>query len=82
MYRGVQITEMGVSGLEIGCPLTNMTTTKGATMTAGSDSALKSSLVLVLLPFLEGPELGPVLEIPKMGKTRLGLAKTGKNWFS
>ena len=44
-------------------------------------SALESGLVLVLLPFLEGPELGPVLKIPKMQKTRPGLPKTSKNQF-
>ena len=34
------------------------------------------------LSFLEGLELGLVLEIPKTWKTRLGLPETKLDWFS
>ena len=54
---------------------------------SSTNSALKSGLVLVLLPFLEGPRTGPVPESFRMQEPQTGTAKnrkkpqkTGCNW--
>ena len=64
--------------------------TKGIATAGGggapdTSSALKSGPVLVLLPFFEGPQTGPVPEIFRMQelwtRTAKKTQKTSQNWL-
>ena len=78
MYLPIKILSEKQKGIEI---------VKEGFLDCGATSALKSGPVSVLLPFLEGPQTGPVPESFRMQEPQTGTAKnrkktvkTGCNW--